>query len=185
MFHHHRKFEGRQNLKTCHGSLSQVNSLGLLPFTTSFVNFHHFRANYLKVKFEHVRACGRGTRGSAHALEKLRCTSSWCGAAVRALGPHGDVFARLLKCFPQTGLHRPVSCPLLRSEGSSMAVTCSAHAMSHVKVHHGPPPGHWNGRWRRGTTLKIWHPAKMTSRGCGLCSGVLDLICTQQVPTIC
>ena len=39
-------------------SCYKSNFLGLLPFTTSFVNFHHFiRANYLKVKFEHVRAC--------------------------------------------------------------------------------------------------------------------------------
>ena len=82
------------------------------------------------------------------------------------LGLSGNAFARLEKNFPQTGLYRPVFCPVLCSEGPSMAVTCSAHAMSHVKVHHGPPPGHWNGRWRRGTTLKIWHPAKISTRGC-------------------
>ena len=85
------------------------------------------------------------------------------------LGLSGNAFARLEKTFTQTGPCGPVFYPVLCSEGPSMAVTCSAHAMSHVKVHHGPPPGHWNGRWRRGTTLKIWHPAKMTSRGCGLC----------------
>ena len=86
------------------------------------------------------------------------------------LGLSENAFARLEKISRKRAcVCRSVFCPVLCSEGPSMAVTCSAHAMSHVKVHHGPPPGHWNGRRRRGTTLKIWHPAKMIPRGCGLC----------------
>ena len=73
-------------------------------------------------------------------------------------------------------------CPLLRSEGPNMAVTCSAHAVTHVKIHHAPPPGCWNGQWRRrGTTLKIGHPAKCVTRGCGLCNHPATVV-TQHVP---
>ena len=110
------------------------------------------------------------TSAPCMGAEKLDDSPPRCGTAVGMLDLVRDAFARLEKNFPQIGPCRPIFCPVLCSEGPSMAVTCSARAMSHVKVHHGPPPGHWNGRWRRGTTLKIWHPAKMTTRGCGLCA---------------
>ena len=50
------------------------------------------------------------------------------------LGLSGNAFARLEKHFPQTGPCRPVFCPVLCSEGPSMAVTYSAHDMTHMHV---------------------------------------------------
>ena len=110
------------------------------------------------------------TSAPCMGAEKLNGSPPQCGTAVGMLDLVRDAFARPTNNFPQTGPCGPVFCPVLCSEGPSMAVTCSAHAVTHVKVHHGPPPGHWNGRWRRGTTLKIWHSAKIVTRGCGLCT---------------
>ena len=58
------------------------------------------------------------------------------------LGLSGNAFARLEKKFPQTDLYRPVFCPVLCSEGPSMAVTCSAHAawLMLGKIYHAPHP---------------------------------------------
>ena len=82
----------------------------------------------------------------------------------------------------------PFFVPVLCSEGPSMAVTCSAHAMSHVKVHHGPPPGHWNGRWRRGTTLKNLATSKNDYTGLWAvvaCSEASNVLVNHTTPLIC
>ena len=48
------------------------------------------------------------------------------------LGLSGNAFARLENFFPKRAHMGPFLTPVLCSEGPSMAVTCSAHAVSHV-----------------------------------------------------
>ena len=132
------------------------------------MSFSQFNARGARPLGGCLAACSC-TSAPCMGAEKLNDSPPRCGTAVGMLDLVRDAFARPTNNFPQRAHVGPFFCPVLCSEGPSMAVSCSAHAVTHVKVHHGPPPGHWNGRWRRGTTLKNWHPAKMTSRGCGLC----------------
>ena len=130
--------------------------------------------------FSHFKGCPLGgclaacscTSAPCMGAEKLNGSPPQCGTAVGMLDLVRDAFARPTNNFPQTGPCGPIFCPVLCSEGPSMAVSCSAHAVTHVKVHHGPPPGHWNGRWRRGTTLRMGHSGhRATTGGCGVCRG--------------